>query len=471
MPGGLMQLSFVGAQDVYLKSNPQITFFKRAFKSHSNFSLDHLTVDFNRGDAFVYQSTTLRAKIPRHADLIGQVYLVIELPEIMSDNVSSFRWVEDLGAKLVDNYSVSVGGSTVDKRYGEFAHVMSRLSMDRGKREAFDRMTGNVPQLYAPDQVALAQNNLTVPPLRYRVANAYPVAVPYDPLDPTTYRPSIESRTLYVPLDFWFTQDPGSALPLVALQYSEVEIQVELRPWIELYKVFYNRDGRVDHYAPDLSIARHHLFTFVSNARRRYMASPTVLDCRARLEVTYVTLDDMERSFFANKNHDYLIDQVTRIERPAIPTPNAVIDIVLQNPLKEIVFVFKRSDLGVRNDWFEFEDRVGESRVPILRSARLLFNGVDRTTDKPAEFFGTLQPYRHHSGTGKDGVYVYSFALHPEQFQPSGSVNASRINSMQMALDCKTPDDESYTFGLTVYAISHNFLRISSGLAGVVYSA
>lgn len=471
MPGGLMQLQFIGAQDVYLKSNPQITFFKRAFKSHSNFSMDHLSVEFNRGDAFVYQPTTLRAKIPRHADLIGQIYLVFELPEIMSDNVSSFRWVTDIGTKIINNYSISVGGSLVDTRYGEYLHIMSQLSMDQAKREAFSRMSGNVPQLFAPDQIALLQNNLSIPPIRYRIANAYPVAIPYDPLNPSTYRPSIEARTIYVPLDFWFTQDPGSALPLVSLQYSEVELQVELRPWIELYKIFYNKAGKVDHYAPDLSIGQHHLVNFVSNVRKNYMSSPTVIDCRARLEVTYISLDDMERSFFANKNHDYLIDQVTRIERPFVQTPNSVIDIVLQNPIKELIFVLKRNDLNIKNDWYEFQDRIGDLQVPILKTARLLFNGVDRTTDKPEEFFASLQPFKHHSGTGKDGVYVYSFALKPEDFQPSGSVNASRINSMQLVMECKQPDNENYNYTLTLYAINHNFLRISSGLAGVVYSS
>lgn len=465
MPGGIMQLIFFGQQDIYLKSNPSITFFKKVFKTHTNFSMESIRLDFNKTDTNIYENTILKVKIPRHADLIGQIYFVFEIPEIISDTVMNFRWIEHIGETIIDNYYISIAGNIIDKQYGEYLHIQNNLTFSSEKRDAFDRMTGNTIELNNPEKYALLINNLSNPPLRYRIGNSYPTYKPYDPANPSSYKPSIATRKIFVPLTFWFNKDLGSALPLISLQYSEVEITIEMRPWTQLYKLFYNKLGKQDYYAPNLYIQSHQLRNFVSNVKQNFCTSDTIIDCRCYLEANYIFLDNIERQYFAYKPIDYLIEQVTRIQRMNI-AENSVIDMVLQNPVKEIIWILQRNDANIKNNWFDYLDNYNK----IMKSAKILFNGMDRIAEKDAEYFNYLQPYQHHSGNPKDGLFTYSFSIDPENFQPSGSCNMSRINNIEFYMSCNKPVDSSYMYNATFYIINYNFLRISSGLAGVVYS-
>lgn len=465
MGAGLMQLLFFGQQDIYLKSNPSITFFKKVFKTHTNFAMESIRVDFNRTDTNIYEKTILRAKIPRHADLVGQMYFVFEIPEIISDNVMRFRWTEHIGEAIIDNYYVTIGGTIVDKQYGEYLHIMGNLNFDQQKKQAYDNLTGNIIELTNPEAFGSMTTNISMPPLRYRISNIYPTANQYNGSDPSQYNVSTPSRKIYVPLSFWFNKDIGNALPLVSLQYSEVEVVIELRPWIQLYKLFYSKDGKQDFYAPNPYISAHQLRNFVSNFRNRYLVSDTILDCKCYLETNYIYLDSIERQYFAYKPLDYLIEQVIKIEKPTVQENN-VIDMILQNPVKEIIWVLKRSDSNIRNDWFNFQDNYKR----IMKTAKIMFNGIDRIEEKDDAYFNYLQPFQHHSGNGKNGIYVYSFSLTPQEFQPSGSVNMSRINNIQFYMTANKPVESSYKYDATFYIINYNFLRISSGLAGVVYN-
>ena len=147
----MMQLLFFGQQDIYLKSNPSITFFKKVFKTHTNFAMETIKVEFNKSDSFVYEKTILKTKIPRHADLVAQIYFVFELPEVVSSEEFAFRWVENIGEAIIDNYYVSIGGSIVDRQYGEFTHVMNSLNFSSNKQASYDKMSGNTSQINNPE--------------------------------------------------------------------------------------------------------------------------------------------------------------------------------------------------------------------------------------------------------------------------------------------------------------------------------
>jgi hypothetical protein len=466
MGAGLIQLLFFGQQDIYLKSNPSITFFKSVFKTHTNFAMESLRVDFSGNSVTnIYDQTILKVKIPRNADLVGQMYFVFELPEIISDNVLSFRWIENLGEALIDNYYITIGGNLIDKQYGEFLHLQNNLNLTSDKRDSFNRMSGNIIEINNPELYGNNNNILSRVPLRYRIGSVYPSYVPYDPNNPSLYKPSIPTRKIYVPLTFWFNKEIGNALPLVSLQYSDVEITITLRPWMELFKIFYNISGNQDFYAPNLYIQSHQLYNFISNVKRNFLVSNTTINCSCYLEVNYIYLDSIERQYFAYKPLDYLIEQTTRVQSLNVQEFSTT-DMVLQNPVKEIIWILQRSDVNKKNDWFTYVD----NRNKIMLTAKILFNGVDRITEKEAEYFNYLQPYQHHTGNPKEGLFVYSFSIDPENYQPSGSCNMSRINNIQFYMSCNKPTDSSYTYNATYYIINYNFLRISSGLCGVVYN-
>ena len=457
MPGGLIQLLAWGNQNIYLNGNPSITFFKKIFQTHTNFSMESIRVNLSRTDANIYEPTTFKAKIDRHGDLVQQIYFVFELPDIISDTDKSFRWVDYVGEAFIDAYQINVGGSTVDRQTGEFLHVLNALTLDKNKRELYERMIGNTPDMTRPTLV-----DQSIPDgINGFVATAYPASTNAQQMI------SIRGRKIYVPLNFWFNRESGQALPLVALQYSDTELTIEVRPLVQLYKLLKLDDGFPRYVAPDPNNAEHRLSRFVANDFTTYLISDSVLDIKAYLEVNYVFLDAMERKYLAYNPIQYLVEQTARIEYGGLGENNTL-DLVIQNPIKELIWVCKRNDLQATNDWFDFTDYRGGH---IMKTARVMFNGLNRIEDKDSAYYSLVQPWQHHSGCSRDGVYVYSFAINPEEHQPSGSVNASRIKRFQLVMNAVRPLDNTYEFSATVYAVNYNILRISSGLAGLLYAS
>lgn len=424
MAGGLIQLLAWGSQNIKLNGNPSITFFKKVLKSHSNFSMESIRVELSRTTANVYTSTTFKAKLKRHGDLVQQIYFVFEIPDIKS-NAVEFAWVKNLGEAAIDNYYVNIGGVMADRQYGEFLHVMNNLSIGEDKRKIYDRMIGNINEVHSPKLPSV-----------------------------------IGTRKIYIPLNFWFNKDSGSSLPLLCLQYSETEITVEMRPIIQLYKVL----GRVANKS-NVNELMHNL---VSEQDRRYMNGTEVVDLRAYMEVNYYFVDSKEREAIAFNSHEYLIEQTTRIERFSV-SPSNIFELVLQNPVKEMIWVLRRNDIATTtNDWFNFTD----NGKHIMQNAKIIFNGMDRIDEKDWGYFNYLQPWQHHTGNPKEGIYVYSFSITPDDMsQPSGSCNMSRINKIQLMMNTIRSASNTYSYDMTLFVVSYNFLKITSGLAGIVFSA
>ena len=170
--------------------------------------------------------------------------------------------------------------------------------------------------------------------------------------------------------------------------------------------------------------------------------------------------------FFAYKPIEYLINQVSIIPMDSL-TKNNVLELVLSNPVKEIIWVLKRNDLRIWNTWFDFTDKMRN----IMKTMNILFNGMERLSDKPWEYYSYVQPYQHHRGCNKDGIYVYSFSITPDDLiQPTGSCNMSQINKIQLAMNLNVPLNEYYKYDVNFYVTNYNILRIANGLGGTVYT-
>jgi hypothetical protein len=192
----------------------------------------------------------------------------------------------------------------------------------------------------------------------------------------------------------------------------------------------------------------------------------TELESNIYIDANYIYLDNLEREEFAKKEIDYLIEQIVKIESNYIDTENTAILLNLHNPVKELVWVLKRSDVNLNNEWFNFTDY--ELNKNIIKNCKLLMNGLDRLEEKNGEYFSLIQPYQHHGQT-KEGVYLYSFAIKPNVFQPSGACNMSKVNKIQLYLNLNVPQNNTYTYNLNIYSISYNFLRVISGRANVAF--
>ena len=382
MGGGLLQLVAYGAQDVYLTGNPQITFFKVVYRRHTNFSMESIEQTFSGTADFGRRVT---CQISRNGDLIHRMYLQTGIPAAGAGK----RFCDDLGFSLIKNIELEIGGQRIDKQYGQWMYIWNELSLDSGKTTGFNTMIG---ESLGWDSTA---------------------------------------TTLYIPLEFWFCRNPGLALPLIALQYHEVKVNLEFRALAEL--------AYGSAYAP----------TSVSLGT-------------TSLWVDYIFLDTDERRRFAQLSHEYLIEQ---LQFTGEETASSKVKLNFNHPVKELVWVMQDASLvgsGTSNFWMDFTI----STANPVTTAKLQLNGHDRFAERDGDYFALVQPYQHHTNVPVDkGINVYSFALKPEEHQPSGTLNMSRIDTAVLNLTYNASADR-----VQVYATNYNVLRVMSGMGGLAYS-
>jgi len=447
MGGGLMQLVAYGAQDIYLTGNPQITFFKVVYRRHTNFAIESIEQTF---DGSANWGKRVTATISRNGDLIQQIYLEIILPQMndptgksTTDLYTKYYWVYGVGNALVEKVEIEIGGQLIDRQYGDWMNIWSELSTPPGKRAGYDVMVGNLP-------IDDDQNG--------RLSTMMP-------------------HNLFVPLQFWFNRNPGLALPLIALQYHEVKVNLELRPYTELLN-----------FAPDYTNS---------------------LDCR--LYVDYIYLDTDERRRFAQVSHEYLIEQVqfTGSETILSNDTSRNIELRFNHPTKELIWAhvgYTHSQVGYtvgKNNWFNYDGSspTTNDTAESFQTALLQLNGHDRFSVRKAEYFRKVQPYQAHTNIPRVGtdylggynsnnpsyhsyigpcdtgyrqfIYTYSFAISPEEHQPSGTCNFSRIDNAVLQLTYNKNVQTSLQDGpsiLNIYALNYNVLRIMSGMGGLAFS-
>ncbi len=525
---GLMQLVSYGAQDIYISGNPQITFWKVLYKRHTNFAVESIEVTFN-GQADFNKRVT--AVINRNADLMYKTYVQVVLPQIdlrasgsngtfsPGGGSSGFRWLSYIGHRLIKQVEVEIGGQRIDRQYGDWMQIWTQLSTDAGTVAALDSIVGQTHDLTLLKRATGLGLDATCAASETTVS-----CVP---------RQGTPAKTLYIPLQFWFCRNPGLAIPLIALQYHEVRINVDFETW-----------QNCTYYETAIGAP----------------SSPTAQSlAAASLYVDYVYLDTEERRRFAQQSHEYLIEQVQYTGAESITSSSNKIQLNFNHPVKELFWVVQRdsfvdcsnpswiasvggpqpfnysddfssegmvmsllsqttgqtntgflgpSGIGPSNatallgqgptqpssligaDSFdtggvnEFEATVNyllakvildsgvrcEGKNPV-EVAKLQLNGQDRFTEREGAYFDRVQPYQHHSRTPSQGINVYSFALRPEEHQPSGTCNFSRIDkaTLQLTVSINTVVG-ARTAQVRVYALNYNVLRVMSGMGGLAYS-
>jgi hypothetical protein len=388
MGGGLLQLVAYGAQDVYLTGNPQITFFKAVYRRHTNFAIEAIQQTFNGTPGFGQRVTTT---VARNGDLIHRVYLALDLNGMnQSSEVCKY-----FGLRLINYVEIEIGGQKIDKQYSHWMYIWNELSLPKSKRSGYDDMVG---------AAGGAVSGL--------------------------------NQQLFVPLEFWFCRNVGLALPLIALQYHEVKINLNFESMDKC-----STDGT------DLK-------TF-----------------GASLWVDYIFLDTDERRRFAQLSHEYLIEQLQFTGEEAVAA-NVKSKLNFNHPCKELIWFV--SNKNKKSDWMNYTTSTDMKESAIVSvnktaSAKLVLNGNDRFAERNGSYFNMVQPFQHHENVPSNaGINVYSFALKPEEHQPSGTLNMSRIDTAVLNLTTNTVDTANDA--LNVYAVNYNVLRIMSGMGGIAYS-
>jgi len=459
--GGLMQLVAYGAQDVYLTANPQVTFFKQLYRRHSNFAMESIEQVFNGVANF---GKKVQCVIARNGDLAHRMYLQVTLPSVDLNDPSvsdasgdQFRWLNWVGHNLINNVYIEIGGTQIDKHYGDWLHIWNELTRTAGKQAGYAEMVGNVPELtnlitkVGPDGGCTNQ------------------CLGGDPHSSAEARSCCPEYTLYIPFQFWFNRHAGLALPLIALQYHEVRVTLEMN---QLQNLIWTNNP---------------LILDAINATGLVAAS---------IYVDYIYLDTDERRRFAQVAHEYLIEQLQFTGDESITSASNKIKMAFNHPCKELVWVVQRDSFVTCNpavidpwkgqqpfNYSDYWDRAAlESGYAIstveglagynpVAVANIQLNGQDRFSQREGPYFNLVQPFQHHTNIPAVGINVYSFALNPEDHQPSGTCNFSRIDTanMQLTVTNNTVGNGN-TAKVRIYATNYNVLRIMAGMGGLAYS-
>ena len=407
MGGGLMQLVAYGAQDIYLTGNPQITFFKVVYRRHTNFSMECIKQSFKGTSAI---NSRVVATLARNGDLVHDCFIKVPSHSPPSGG-------KNQGYNIFNNIELEIGGQLIDKHYGHWMEAHAELTEENGAPiAADDRASGDPNQT-----VQTTTNNWSTPFQACSMAGGVDTGVSGDLPD------------IFVPLRFWFCRHVGLSLPLIALQYHEVNINV----------------------------------TWSAAAETATAKNPS-------LWCNYIYLDTDERRRFAQVSHEYLIEQV-QMQTFTSKSGGDTLKLNFNHPVKELIWAKTGASGaawgGLTGGYFlkMASDGTGSD------TWQLKLNGHDRFEKQSLTYFTRYQPLKYHTSrsrgqvgtTSQDSIAVYSFALKPEEHQPSGTCNFSRIDNAQLIYSniYNAGDDPLY-----VYAVNYNVLRIMSGMGGLAYS-
>lgn len=406
-----MQLVAYGAQDVYLTGEPQITFFKVVYRRHTNFAIESIEQTFTGSTGL---GKSVSCIVSRNGDLVSGMHLEVDMPLLTADAADittanqTVSYVPSVGHALVETAEIEIGGQKIDKHYGIWLELWDELTTTGEKSAGYQEMVGT--------------------------------------------QPGFKGGKLYVPLQFWFNRNAGLALPLIALQYHEVKVLINFAK-VETLLVKEATVAANDVNVGDIVGAA--ATTDVTNDFNGF---------NAKLYVDYIYLDTEERRRFAQMSHEYLIDQLQFTGSETISTGSEKVRLNFNHPVKELLWVFQTDTNVGNNDAFNF-GADGAAGGDCMNNARLLLNGHDRFSTRPASYFRLVQPYYHHTRIPAKQIYTYSFGLRPEEHQPSGTCNFSRIDNATLFIDTNTNAKS-----ISVFAVNYNVLRIVSGMGGLAYS-
>jgi Major capsid protein N-terminus/Large eukaryotic DNA virus major capsid protein len=480
MPGGLMNLVSYGQQNVILNGNPSKTFFKSAYSQYTNFGLQKFRVDFEGSRTLrLTEESSFTFKIPRYADLLMDTYISFELPHIWSpvymvdsnnnDTVPyEFRWIENLGAKMINKILITCGSQTLQEFSGDYLLAMVQRDYSSEKKNLFDKMTGNTPEINNPASVP------------YNVG-LYPNAIYTN--DVAGAEPSIRGRILYIPLNTWFMMGSQMAFPLTSLQYNELNITITFKPINELFRIKDVKDvsNNYPFIAPNFNSNYMQFYRFLQTPPSAIIDENTVYpDMRTlwntdvHLNCTYCFLSTEEARIFALQEQKYLFKQVNEKHFYNV-TGSQKVDLKSLGMVSSHLFYFQRSDVNLRNEWSNYTNweydyipsgisvtnlndlsrieiaplnKIFETGVyypgnqkEILQSMGILLDGSYRENDQPVGVFNLIEKFIRTRGNAPDGLYCYNFCMNtnPHELQPSGAINMNRFNQVELEFTTNTP--------------------------------
>jgi hypothetical protein len=553
MGGGILDLVATGVQDVILIGTPEKTFFKTKYSKYTNFGMQKFRIDYNGLRTLrLSEESEFRFKIPKYADLLLDTYVVLNLPMIWSpiyppQNSNEewrgyeYQWIKNIGSQIIKEISITTGGQVIQKFSGSYIQHLINRDYSESKKTLFNEMTGNIPELFDPANVNHRQH-------------MYPNA--FFTNNTNGSYPSIEGRKLYIPIHSWFSSSSKRAFPLNSLYNNELHIIVKLRSISELFTVR-DVEDTVNGYprvAPNFNNPTMAFYRFLQPPPSMQLKDSDYDDKRilwnadVHLYSTYCFLSEDEGNLFKSRDQQYLIKTVHEHEFNDVVGSKKV-KLVTNGLVSNWMFTLERNDIHLRNEWSNYTNwpydylphnikiapqegdykysnydnscypfGIGpgmnpnncetnmfitdiynsENNKKILQQMGIIFNGEYRENLMDVGIYEYMEPFHKSKGSRDDGLYTYNFSLNSDTHdtQPSGAVNMSVINKVELELFTHTPllntdakvftvCDENgtviginkpswilynYTYTLRLFEEKYNILNFQSGNCNLMYS-
>jgi hypothetical protein len=491
MGAGLIILVSGSKEKYYLTRNPEITFFKIIYKRHTNFSIETIPQYFINPIDFGKQATIVLGK---NGDLIGKIFLHLELP-VITENISSkpiykIRYTENLGYALINKIELEIGGIIIARDYGEWMYIWKEIASSLDQQRGINQMIGN-----------------------NKTFNSNEV--------------SKDSLTLDIPLNFWFCQNLGNALPIVSLTHDEIKLHIELRnlndvliqspqkyvktsenfsllqvgekfvqnvngiesagEFVEfdiVEKRLYYNPLYGEFQIPSNSNDENYLLTG-TNGYQHHLVSELAINSvtdyfnlnppsmiQGYCLVNYVFLDNEERFLYLTKNHEYLIPVLQNIPEESVFSGNVKLNLPLVHPVSSIFWRVILENNIQRKDYFNYSTYpITETPQAIVRNIKIMLNGQPLSNVENEVFFSPIQKHHYFEGRGNRYLYHYSFSLHPMENQPYGSLNFSKLDDSYIQLSLDGLINYRIPARIKAYAINYNIFRVINGTGNLVFSS
>lgn len=504
MAGGLLNLISTGNNNVILTGNPSKTFFKVTYAKYTNFGLQKFRIDYDGlRDLRLTEPSTFTFKMPRYAELLMDTYLVINLPSIWSPIYNpcartgnswapyEFRWIRELGTNMISEILITCGSQTIQKYSGEYLRAMVERDFSAEKKDLFDKMTGNVAELYDPANA-------------YGRVNAYPSAY-YSKRG--TAEPSIRGSTLYIPINTWFTLDSRCAFPMISLQYNELFITVTMRPIQELFQTrdVFDPGNDYPYVQPDFNQTQFNMYQFlqtpIPDLSGSYPITTNTWNADVHLLSTYCFLTGEEARQFAAEDQAYLVKDVFEYTFQNV-TGSKKVQLTSSGMVSSWMMYLQRNDVNMRNEWSNYTnwpysylpvniqlaanypkdfygpglnllvgadnkntgifitgDLAPQNQKEILETLAIVLNGDYRENVLESGVFNYVEKYVRTKGSAKDGLYCYNFCLQtdPFEYQPSGAINLSKFRLVELEISTYVPPFD-------VQNMSYNIICDANGI-------
>jgi hypothetical protein len=472
-------------------------------------------------------------------------YIVVTLPDIWSpfyhpnpSNANTwtpyeFRWISDLGTNMIEEITINCGSLTIQKYTGQYLAAMVDRDFSAEKKQLFNAMTGNVPELNDPAN-------------GFGRSNTYPSAFYTGAAGGA--EPSIRGRNIYIPINTWFTLDSRCAFPLISLQYNELSISVTLRPIQELFQVrdVFDVENNLPYIQPDFNKQQFQMYRFlqtppsVNISPEKYQNKINTWNADVHLMATYCFLSKEERQLFAGEDQVYLVKDVFEYKFENI-TGSKKVKLMSNGMVANWMWFLQRNDVNLRNEWSNYTNWPYKSvpsditeapdkssdpaftsgplynpngentgffytgnfftgnRKEILETMGILLNGDYRENILTRGIYDYIEKYTRTQGFAKEGLYCYNFCLNtsPFEYQPSGAINLSKFKNIELEITTYVPNLDAvnssfnivcdqngnaiginkqnwrlyeYNFNLTLYEERYNILSFVGGNCGMLYA-